>query len=183
MGPHPSEETRRIPVGKHRRVRHKPNVAPSPIEVRSLPRPMPLVLRNLNRFPIVRGNPRTSHAIQVVRATFLQIPARFRRNMKIPVWYPDQFGVPPILLRAKMRSLTTRQRILAMLARMYYIWITDVSPVYEQVHLSFSDRLRVSHCDGISNLLWQAFRTKYWYGPAARLHGKLKVLLSPSSGW
>lgn len=184
VGTYPGERTSRIPPGKSPGARRKSNVAPSPIQVREVPRPyLPGTTGNMNRFPVERGKPRSSHALQSVRETFLKIPSRMRRDMRIPAWYAKEFGIPPILLRTRMRSLTYRQRILATLARMYYIWFTDVSPVYEQVSLSLNDRLRASRGDGMSDLLWQVNRTKHWYSRAARLHGKLKVLLSPISGW
>jgi len=157
-----------------------PNVAPSPIVVRELPRPYLPRPGNVNRFHTVRDDPKRRYAIQIVRSTFLQIPARFRRDMKIPPWYAEYFGIPPILLRVRMRTLTYRQRILAMIARMYYIWFTNVAPVFEQTRFSLNERLRASLGDGMSVLLWQVFRTKHWYSRAAKLQGKLKVLLYPS---
>lgn len=138
---------------------------------------------NIHRFASRTLKKGPGLALRVTRETFLQVPVRYRRDMKIPAWFPDEFGIPRFLLRKKSRFLTYRQKILAMIARMYYIWIFQVSPHYEGLALTTSMRVRISHCDGISSLLRQTLRTKYWYAGAATLHGKLKVLLSPARGW
>jgi len=83
-----------------------------------------------------------------------------------------------------MHSLTYRQRCLAYLARLYYIWSFDVVPVYETAPLTVSQRVLASKADGMSILLWQVINArKHWHSGAARLLGKLKVLLSPIKGW
>lgn len=117
------------------------------------------------------------------RRTFLQIPARMRRGMKIPPWYAEVYGVQSLVLRTKACRLTSRQKTLALLARMYYIWIFNVVPVYGTVPGGTSSRIRASFSDGMSSLLWQCFHTKHWYSHAARLHARLKVLLCPITGW
>lgn len=122
-------------------------------------------------------------AIKESRRLFLDMPLRMRWNMKIPAWYSEEYGIPSFVLRTKYRLLTSRQKVLSTIARLYYIWIFNVVPVYETVPLNTASRVRASKCDGMSSLLWQAFHTKYWYGPAAKLFGKLKVLLRPIMGW
>jgi len=103
--------------------------------------------------------------------------------MKIPPWYTKVYGVSPFVLRTKFLLLTSRQKVLALLSRMYYIWLFHILPVYETGPLNTASRVRASKADGMSSLLWQGFHTKYWYGPAARLFGRLKVLLRPVKGW
>jgi len=103
--------------------------------------------------------------------------------MKIPPWFPNSYGIHALVLRTKARCLTVRQRVLAFLARMYYVWIFHVVPAYEAEPLTTSSRVKASRGDGMSTLLWSAFNTKHWYSYAARLHARLKVLLCPNSGW
>lgn len=103
--------------------------------------------------------------------------------MRIPPWYTQEFGIPPFLLRTKMRLLTYRQKILAYLARMYYIYSFDVATVYETASLNTHQRIVACKCDGMSRLLAQLFSAKSWQGGALRLLRRLKVLLSPTQGW
>lgn len=122
-------------------------------------------------------------ALKLVRETFLQIPVRYRRDMKIPPWYSIQFAIPNLVLRTKFRCLTIRQRVLSTLARMYYIYRFNVIPAYCADTLNTSSKIRVAQSDGLSTLLKQCFHTKHWYGCAAKLHSRLKVLLLPFRGW
>lgn len=122
-------------------------------------------------------------AIKNSRGLFLQAPVGMRWNMKIPSWYTKIFGVHRLVLRTKYCRLTSRQKILANLARIYYIYRFNIVPTYEVGSLTTSLRIKASQSDGMSSLLWQAFNTRNWYSPATRLFRRLKVLLRPVSGW
>jgi hypothetical protein len=108
---------------------------------------------------------------------YYEVPWGLRTN-RIPVWYPTHIGIPKYYFRMKGSHLSRKQKIISMLARLYYAYRFSIGRSTYRTNLL----IKVSRCGDIPRL-FSFLRRGNWITISQMVFRRLKVLLCPYRAW